>query len=373
MAFLLMTTSVPIPPPHAQAFSGAILHPDLYLWDSWCGQSDNGLDLYCLALARTQSDGQTIQPSARNQYPFHIRHFHSVDQGLNWTDRGCFQKPGQAADKHDIRNIWSGSVLDIADKGKLCAYTALQQGDDQHPFIQSLAIGFAPRGKSFSSGKVVLCPVRDRERILKAGYYLCEASCLGSKNGEAGGPILAWRDPYLFKDNKGNIMMAWAAKVSAKQPALGLAGITLNENFSCSVTELLPPTQISDGENFSQLEVPKIYFDPLEEHFKLIISTTNRQSETQAADEVQMHHHLYTSKSLTGPWLSGGTETPLLANLENLFGLSVVKADYSRRVLYCMAPYTEQAGKKLQLSFPPMFSIDLKQLGKVAQLQAKTR
>jgi len=367
-----MTTSVPIPPPHAQTFSGAILHPDLYLWDSWCGESGNSLDLYCLALARAQSDDQTIHPSTRNQYPFHIRHFHSVDQGLHWTDRGCFQKPGQAADKHDARNIWSGSVLDIAGRGKLRAYTALQEGDEQHPFIQSLAIGGAPPGKSFSSGKVVLCPVRDRDRILKAGYYLCEASCLGSKDGEEGGPILAWRDPYLFKDNKGNLMMAWAAKTSARQPALGLASLSVTPDFSCPVNEMLPPIQISSEENFSQLEVPKIYFDPLEERYILIISTTTRQSETQSADEVQMHHRLYTSKSLTGPWQSGGKETPILANLDNLFGLSVVRADYAQRVLYCMAPYTEQAGRKLQLSFPPMFSIDLKQLDKAAQVQAKT-
>lgn len=366
-----MTKRVSIPPPHGRAFSAAILHPDLYLWDSWCGQSGNQLDLYCLALAKSQTDGQSIHPSARNQYPFHIRHFQSVDQGRHWTDKGCFQKPGQAADRHDARNIWSGSVLDIPGKGKLAAYTALQQGDDQHPFIQSLATGFVPAGKNFSPGKVLLCPLRDRERILNAGYYLPESASMGSKDGEEGGPILAWRDPYLFKDNKGNLMMAWAAKVSAKQPALGMASLNLDANFSCSVKELLPPTQISSGENFSQLEVPKLYFDPLEQRFILIISTTTRQSETQAADEVQMHHRLYTSKSLTGPWHSGGTETPILASLDNLFGLSVVSADYAERMLYCMAPYTEQAGEKLQLSFPPMFRIDLNQLDKVARIQAE--
>lgn len=366
-----MTTSVSIPPPHEQTFAGAILHPDLYLWDSWCGQTDNSLDLYCLALARLQTDGKIIHPSTRNQYPFHIRHFQSVDQGLHWRDMGCFQEPGLAADRHDARNIWSGSVLDIPGKGKLAAYTALQQGDDQHPFIQGLATGFTLPGYNFSTGKLLLCPLRDRERILEAAYYLPESASLGRKEGEEGGPILAWRDPYLFKDNKGNLMMAWAAKVSAKQPALGMASINLDSNFSCSVKEILPPTQISDKNSFSQLEVPKLYFDPLEENMILIISTTTRQSEAQPADEVQMHHHLYTAKSLRGPWRSGGTETSILANLDTLFGLSVVRADYSERVLYCMAPYTEQAGEKLQLSFPPMFRIDLKQLDKAAQVHAE--
>jgi len=365
-----MLKSVLIPPPHDQDFSGAILHPTLYLWDSWCCQSGKGVDLYCLALARTREDGSKIHPSERNHYPFHIRHFHSVDGGDHWKDQGCFQVPGQAEDKHDARNIWSGSVLEIAGKGKLYAYTALQQGDDDHPFIQSLAAGFSPEGRAPISGKVLLCPLRDREKIQKAGYYLAEENNIGSKDGEEGGPILAWRDPYLFEDSDGKLMMAWAAKISPGQCAMGLASLSLDGSLSCSVDTLFPPVLMPNDKEFRQLEVPKIYFDPLEEHYILIISTTTRASETQGASEVHMHHHLYTSKSLVDSWQPGGTETSQIGAVDTLFGMSALQADYLKKEIYCMAPYTELAGEKLQLSFPPKFNIDLTQLNKVAQVKA---
>ena len=113
-----------------------------------------------------------------------------------------------ASDGHDARNIWSGGVLNLGANGKLHAYTGISQGDEDHPFIQSLAIGFCGHEEMLSHGNVILCPIRDREELLNADYYLPDANSIGSKEGEEGGPILAWRDPFLFRDHDGTLIMA---------------------------------------------------------------------------------------------------------------------------------------------------------------------
>jgi len=352
----------PIPPPATQLFRNGIVHPDLFLWDSWCCEADSGIDLYCLALARKDSNGQPISPSDRNSYLFHIRHFHSADGGDQWLDKGCFQKPGIASDAHDARNIWSGGVLNLGADGKLHAYTGIGQGDENHPFIQSLAIGYCGHEDTLTHGNVILCPLRDREKILKAGYYLPDQDSMGSKEGEEGGPILAWRDPFLFYDIDGTLMMAWAAKVSPDRGAVGLASLAVDEKHHCTVETLFPPVTMPDDNEYTQLEVPKVIFNSGTGKYILCVSTTNRQSESQPQSEITMVMRLYVSDALKSGWSSGATTSSIIQGTNHQFGMSIIRAEHENKILHCMAPYAEGAGATRQLTFPRGFYIDLSRL-----------
>ncbi|NBS26671.1 MAG: hypothetical protein EBS81_10230 [Gammaproteobacteria bacterium] len=362
--------SAPIPPPTTQLFRQGIIHPDLFLWDSWCCETDSGIDLYCLALARKDIDGRPISPSERNQYFFHIRHFHSGDGGAQWLDKGCFQQPGMASDGHDARNIWSGGVLNLGADGKLHAYTGISQGDEDHPFIQSLAIVFCAHEDTLPHGNVILCPTRDREEILEAGYYLPDQDSIGSKEGEEGGPILAWRDPFLFRDHDGTLMMAWAAKAAPDKGAVGLASLSMDDNHHCTVGTLFPPITMPDDNEFTQLEVPKVIFDPGAGKYILCVSTTDRQSESQRQSEVMMVMRMYESDALRSGWTPAGTTSSIIDNTDNQFGMSVIRAEHENRVLHCLAPYTEGAGATRQLTFPPGFFIDLDSLPRDEKITA---
>ncbi|MBT8115990.1 MAG: hypothetical protein KJP04_11430, partial [Arenicella sp.] len=94
-----------IPPPRPEPFMGAISHPDLYLWDVWSAQQDGDIHLYCLAVSRTDVNGNVFPPADRNLARFHIRHFLSVDAGRSWQDRGCFQQPRVGHNTFDSRTI----------------------------------------------------------------------------------------------------------------------------------------------------------------------------------------------------------------------------------------------------------------------------
>ena len=101
----------PVPPPSADTFENGITHPELWLWDSWTAELDGIVHLYCLALSRTGHDGAPISPDHRNEYPFHIRHFTSADNGRSWKDEGVFAGPREVGDGAFARNVWSGGML----------------------------------------------------------------------------------------------------------------------------------------------------------------------------------------------------------------------------------------------------------------------
>jgi len=366
-----MTAPVTVPPPNSSEFTSGICHPDLFLWDAWSFSTDTELHLYCLALNRKDPHGGAVNPGDRNNYPFHIRHFKSLNEGKSWNDEGCFQQPGLAEDGHDQRNIWSGSVLKMNDGRVLAAYTGIARGDNAHPFIQSIGFGFSLEGNSLDSVELLLCPKRDRKQLLDAGYYLAEEDEIGSKDGEDGGPILALRDPYLFFDAQAQLWMVWAAKQAPKIPAMGIARLRIDNSDSIVIESLLPPVLMPDVEAFSQLEVPKIYFDEESSQYLLFISTSTRESELQRESEVEKCLRMYSAKSLDAGWQSAGCKTSLIANLDNLFGMTVVDTDFEQRQLFCMAPNTEMAGAEDMLAFAPRFSIDVSMLGSIDQISAQ--
>ncbi len=375
----MKTEILEIPAPWPELMTDGICHPQLYLWDAWSYLEGDDVHLYCLAVNRKLRDGSTLAPQKRNAYQFHIRHFLSVDEGQHWRDCGALQTPGQAVDRHDARNIWSGSVLRLPDGGVLSAYTGIRESGDGMPFVQTLACAYSADGYSVEPGAQTLlsCPRRDSAQLREAGYYFASEAELGSAKGEEGGPILAWRDPYCFIDAFADlantdapvINAVWAAKSSRDQPAIGWGELGMRGK-QYEMSKIMPPITLPDESLFSQIECPKIIIDPVKKRYLLLVATTTRFSEDQPDSEISKKIRLYYSDSLNTPWQMAGTEQSDIAGLENLFGMEVLKADFERGALLCMAPYTEMAEENKVLSFAPPFWLDISRIGITASLSA---
>ena len=346
-----------------------IHHPDLYLWDAWSCQVDGDIHLFCLALPRVDGLGNIINPDNRNDYSFHVHHFASSDRGLNWRDLGIFQQPGQSPDGHDSYNIWSGSIWRETNNQLWVGYTGIQHAGIDRPFIQNLALTKATQSScSAESGWLVSSPLRDHDAIIRAGYFIDDPERLGAAQGECGGTILAWRDPFLFGLNDAHYVV-FAAKATPHKPAVGLARVDLNHPESG--LDLKSPITLGDDDQFTQIEVPKIYALPGDEQLLMVCATTNRISEDQPATEVEMLIRLYVSPTVEGPWLPCGTQTSVLGDTEHLFGATVIDIDADSGQIHFMAPFTTGAGDRDRLTFAPRFSVALADIGRVPQICAQ--
>lgn len=348
-----------IPHSYPNKFYNGINHPDLYLWDAWSYYDEREIHLYCLALSRLKNDGTALEPHERNDYPFHVRHFTSADNGLSWQDQGCFLKPDQVPN-FDIKTIWSGSVKPMPNGDKLVGFTGLEKGDDKLRYRQYIAFAISKDGYTVHhfNDTILSSPSTDWQKIIDKGYYLDELNRIGHMDGEENGPIMAWRDPFVFYDKNEELNMFWAAKTA---PRVGvMARVTVADiNDVEHTTTLHPPISVPDQDQFTQLEVPKILFDDVSNTYYLMISTCNRIYENQPDSEINKEVRLYKSSSLNGPWQSLGDK---ILDTEHLFGATVLKSDFKNNRLLCMAPYTEKAEQSKQLTFAPVFYIDLNTL-----------
>ncbi|MFK7773696.1 MAG: hypothetical protein AB8F94_16215 [Saprospiraceae bacterium] len=351
-----------IPPAYKGEFENGIHHPLLYLWDAWSYEESGVLHLYCLAISRIKPDGTVLDPTERNSYPFHVRHFSSKNNGTTWKDEGCSLTPRLGEDKHDSRTVWSGSIERLPNGKKLVAYTGIYQKDENFCFLQNIALAISNDGFEINikGDEALSCPKRDWDAITNVGYYLDPPDNLGHKDGEKEGPILAWRDPFVFVDSEENIHLFWAAKIDSHKSAMAHALLEKDGDLF-RITKLFPPTTLPDGENFTQLELPKIYHDAEKNCYHLIVSTCNRLYEGQSDEEVDKSLRLYKSSSLDGPWESNGKNGSLILKDKNLFGLTVLITDFKNNRLLCIAPYTDAAPNQLSFTFSKVFYIDLNQ------------
>lgn len=349
----MLHKTAPLPPAYAAAFRDGIDHPDLWLWDSWTLKAPDGAwHLYCLALSRTGADGALIHPRDRNNFKFHVRRFSSSDDGWTWHDMGAIILPGRAGDGSDSRNVWSGSVLGLSDGTNLFGFTGVRDLGPERAFLQSICIatGTGPDLVSNYPNTAVSCPLRDYDEILAKGYYLGPHDTLGSRDGEDGGPIMAWRDPFLFETADGELRAVWSAKVSPTRPAIAQARLK-RAGDRIELLELGPPMELPDAELMTQAEVPKIYFDPKTGDYLMLVSACDRQHEGQPDSEVTQIHRLYRSRSPSGPWKAYGESGSRLPGLDGLFGASLVQHDLSAGRLIVIGPYTENAGPERHLRF----------------------
>jgi hypothetical protein len=349
-----------IPPPHFTEFENGISHPLLYLWDAWSYRENEILHLYCLAVSKLRPDNTPLNPIERNNFPFHIRHFTSKNNGRSWKDEGCFLESAELTNSHDYYTIWSGSVKLLPDDKKLVVFTGLKKVDAEHAFVQDIALAISDDGYVVNriQKKVISSPDRDWKEITGLGYYLDSPEKLGNINGEMNGPILAWRDPFIFLDENEQINLFWGGKVSARKGALVRALLSKNED-GYSIKKLFPPVTVPDGDQFTQLELPKVLYDKERELYYLIISSCNRLYEGQSDSEVDKGVRIYKSESIEGPWDPLGDK---ILGKEHLFGLTVLDSDFKNNRLLCIAPYTDAAVDHLSLTFSPVFYVHLNPL-----------
>ena len=357
----MIDSSPDMPSADAQVFEGAIVHPDLYLWDSWSYQEHGTIHLFCLAISRTKPNGEALLPAEKDNYPFHIRHFSSLDQGRQWKDEGCFQQPGKTSDGHDERNVWSGSVCLLPSGEKLAGFTGIFEIDDQRRYLQNISLGTSSSSQIDSLLPSPLsCPIRDREAILSLGYYLDAANRLGSNDGEEGGPVMAWRDPFLFIDSDQRINAFWSAKSG---PGVGVIaqGLIAKGDDKCgySLEKLYPPMSLPDGESFTQAELPKIYFDDAQGIYYLIVSSCNRFFEGQPDSEVDKTIRLYKANSMRGPWQIAVGNNSAIKGAEGLFGMTVLEPDFANDRLLCISPRTGSDNPDAAFTIGERFYLDL--------------
>ncbi len=347
-----------IPAAYKDSFENGIRHPELYLWDAWSYIESGTMHLYSLAIPRVDHDGRPLQPKDRDNLPFHIRHFTSENNGKTWQDEGCFMALEPHLKQQGYHTIWSGSVNPLSDGRKLVAITALDVVDDDHNYLQNIALAISDDG--YEVDKVAKSPLsaprRDWNAITNKGYYLDVPANLGSNKGEENGPILAWRDPFIFFDPDGGIHLFWGGKISPTEGALVRAELQENGDLF-EIKELAPPVSMPDGEEFTQLEVPKVVYDKNAGLYYLMISTCNRMDESQPDSELEKEVRMYRSKGIDGPWESLGDN---ILGTQNLFGPTILLTDFENKRLLCIAPYTDAPeDKDLWLTFSSVFYVYL--------------
>jgi hypothetical protein len=353
-----VTIAPVIPAAHKEPFIGSIVHPDLWLWDSWCYQDHGLTHLHCLALGRKTPHGNYIRPADRNQYPFHIRHFTSTDDGKTWVDLGVFQTPCPNEQSFYSRNVWSGCVKPVSDTQKLVSFTGIRSLDPEHEFLQAIGLAQSDDGASITriQNEALSCPRRDYDAIINAGYYLGPKDGLGANAGEEDGPIMAWRDPFIFVDENDEIQLFWSAKTAPKEGAIAHACLKAVKN-GFAIKELHPPMRLPDGQSITQAEVPNIIYNKQDREYYLLISACDRLHEQQADHQVSKTLRLYKSKALRGPWAPYRQSGSILTGLEHCFGASILDADFKNGRLRLACPLTERAAPDTQLSFAPVQTI----------------
>lgn len=354
--------TVPVPDRSERVIEGHLRPANLWLWDSWLlHETEKVWYLYCLALAKTDADGEPVIPVRRNDYNFHIRAYRTSDDGQNWQDRGAVIEPFHMMDGSDSRNVWSGSVARIGKNEVAFGYTGVREAGPDRPYLQSIcmATGSAPDRVDHLGKAAVSCPLRDYDMIKAMGYYLGPRHELGHNQGEEGGPILAWRDPYLFHAGDDELHAVWSAKLGPRVPAIARAKLTRGSD-GFVLEELFEPIALPDAQLMTQAEVPKLYRDPVTEDWLLLISACDRQYEGQPITEVSHVHRLYRARALQGPWSPYKGSDSKLMNLDGLFGASMHSVDATGEQMRMFGPYTENAGPELQLSFGDFVFVPLR-------------
>lgn len=243
-------------------------------------------------------------------------------------------------------------MLPLDDGRVAFGFTGVRDHGADQRFLQTICVATGPDAYSIDSmpKAAISCPLRDYDAIVGKGFYLGPHASLGSDLGEEGGPIMAWRDPFLFSDSAGDLQAIWSAKISPTRPAIAHARLK-RDGKNVLLDELSSPIELPDADLMTQAEVPKLYRDPGSGDFLLMVSACDRRYEGQPDSELTHYHRLYRSTDVLGPWRAITSDNSKLPGLDGLFGGSIIGHDPALGSFKILGPYTENAGPEKQLQF----------------------
>ena len=255
-------------------------------WDNFVIEAAEGvLHRYALSASKGLEQKRHLQAA--------LRHAVSTDDGVNWQDLGVVLEASQDGSWPDLV-IWgsNGVYRDVPGGGKefLLFVTGRSKADGE---LQRIGLAKSDDGHKFSRPKVVLDPTPEM------GYDITDDD----------GIIMAWRDPFVFRDHEdGRWHMLFAAKAAMPAgPPIATVGHAIAQDDDLEQWELQSPLQLP--RHYRQLEVPSLV-----QHsgrYYLFVSTQNRPEETDNAAK-QAAFRGYVAPSLLGPWEFIYGETDLI-------------------------------------------------------------
>lgn len=234
-------------------------HPSRYVWDFWY-YFDPDTKLFHVFYLNAD---EILVPSEKHHHAARVGHAITSDFiRMEWGDdnsRDILKPPkGHWANT----SIWTGDIIRIKN-GFLMFYTSRDRNQDDG-MTQNIGIAYS---KCLDSDNWKL----SKKRIHPGGPYQ-RKYLLGDLSTHA------WRDPFLFRGEDGQVFMLLSAK-SDDSSKIGRNGVVgwlrlKDENFTQGKWEYLDPLSpnLSKPGCYSEMEVPQLYKDS-QEKYELVFSS----------------------------------------------------------------------------------------------------
>ena len=253
-------------------------------WDNFVIEAAEGV-LHRYALCATEGLEQERHLQAA------LRHAVSTDNGVSWQDLGVVLEASRDGRWPDLV-IWGSNGIFRTMPGGRHEFVLFVTGCND-PTQQRIGVTRSNDGQNFSPPKVVLDPTP------RMGYDITDDD----------GIIMAWRDPFVFRDHEDDRWhMLFAAKAAMPAgPPIATVGHAIAQNDDLEQWELQPPLQLP--RHYRQLEVPSLVQRP--GRYYLFVSTQNYPDKsTNKAKQTAFRG--YVAPSLLGPWEFIYGETDLI-------------------------------------------------------------
>ena len=309
--------------------SGVYKVVGLDTWDNFVIEAAEGvLHRYALFASKGLEQERHLQAA--------LRHAVSNDDGVSWQNLGVVLEASRDGSWPDLV-IWgsNGVYRDVPGGGKefLLFVTGRSKADGE---LQRIGLAKSDDGHEFSRPKVILDPTS------RMGYDIT-----GDDN-----VLMAWRDPFVFRDHEDDRWhMLFAAKAAMPAgPPIATVGHAIAKDDDLEQWELQSPLQLP--RHYRQLEVPSLVQRP--GRYCLFVSTQNYPDKsTNKAKQTAFRG--YVAPSLLGPWEFIYGETDLIYG-HKIYAPLVFKRGQSPHKYAAVAFFSENT--TLPITATPLIDIE---------------
>lgn len=302
--------------------------PDLFVWDNWV-LFDPVVGLWRRFFLAAPREGYT--PEERHDQA-RVWHESSSD-GRQWRNPQKVLDVGSPGAPDD-QAVWSGCALRRGGELHLF-YTARGRGD-HIPQTIKLARSPADGTPQFTKDPQPVLPPQTHPAYDTA---------------EGDGILMAWRDPYVFRDPvSGDWYMAFAAKHAGGHPA-GCVGLARASDEDYPHFQLVEPLALP--REFTQVEVPSLIHRG--GWYYCFINTADRVGgpEELAGRAVRG----YRSRQLSGPWEPVTGDGLLFDASQSIYAVHVFSAGDDG---FCATGFYTETHPQYPLQFTPLIDVDWK-------------